>query len=82
MFNTEQKKWRYVVGCLEGVAMAQLMPHCDEVSGEVKLNSLKDLIDILDVAFRDQDKAAMAKRELLGLKQQDCKFSQYYADFQ
>jgi hypothetical protein len=58
------------------------MPHCDEVSGEVKLNSLKDLIDILDVAFRDQDKAAMAKRELLGLKQQDCEFSQYYADFQ
>jgi chromosome segregation ATPase len=69
VFNTEQKKLRYAVGCLKGVALAQLMPLCDEVSGEVKLNSLKDLVDLLDLAFGDQDKAATAKRELLKLKQ-------------
>ena len=81
-FNTEQKKLRYAVGCLRGIALAQLMPHCDEISGEVKLKSLKSLVDLLDLAFGDQDKAATAKRELLRLKQRDREFSQYYAEFQ
>src|SRR6202022_1065679 len=81
-YNTEQKKLRYAVGRLEGVALDQLMPYCDEVTGEVKLNSLKDLIDMLDLAFGDQDKAATAKRELLKLKQRDREFSQYFAEFQ
>jgi hypothetical protein len=81
-FSTEQKKLRYAVGCLKGVALAQLMPLCDEISGEVKLNSLKDLVDLLDLAFGDQDKAATAKRELLKLRQRDREFSQYYAEFQ
>jgi hypothetical protein len=60
---------RYAVGRLDGLAMAQLMPYCDKVSGEAKVDSLKDLIDILYIAFGDQDKAAEAKRELLRLKQ-------------
>ena len=81
-FSNEQKKLRYAVGCLKGVALAQLMPHCDEISGEVKLNTLKDLVDLLDVAFGDQDRAATAKRELEKLKQRDREFSQYYAEFQ
>jgi hypothetical protein len=68
-FNTEHKKLRYAVGRLDGLAMAQLMPYCDKVSGEVKVDSLKDLIDILYIAFGDQDKVAEAKRELLRLKQ-------------
>jgi hypothetical protein len=58
------------------------MPYCDEVSGEVKLDSLRVLVDRLELAFGDQDKAATAKRELLKLKQRDCEFSQYYAEFQ
>jgi hypothetical protein len=58
------------------------MPYCDEVSGEVKLDSLKTLVDMLELAFGDRDKAAMAKRELLKLKQRDHEFSQYYAEFQ
>jgi hypothetical protein len=37
---------------------------------------------MLELAFGDQEKAATAKRELLGLKQRQRKFSQYYAIFQ
>jgi hypothetical protein len=75
-FKTEQKKLRYAVGRLERGALAQIIPYCDEKSGEVKLNFLKTLVDMLELAFGDQDKAAMAKQELLTLKQRDCKFFQ------
>jgi hypothetical protein len=46
-FDTEQKKLRYAVGQLEKVALAQIMPYCDEISGEVKLDCLKTLVDML-----------------------------------
>jgi hypothetical protein len=81
-FNMEQKKLKYTVERQEGVEMAQLRPYCDKISEEVKLDSLKYLIMILDIAFRDEDKTVTAKRELLKFKQQDCEFSQYYAKFQ
>jgi hypothetical protein len=58
------------------------MPYCDEEFGEVKLDSLKTLVDMLELAFRDQDTAETVKRELLKLKQWDREFSQYYAEFQ
>jgi hypothetical protein len=58
------------------------MTYCDEVSGEVKLDSVKVLVDMLELAFGDQDKEATAKQELLRLKQRDRKFSQHYAEFQ
>jgi hypothetical protein len=44
-----------MVGHLEGVAMTQLMSICDKISGELILDSLKNVIDILDVAFGDKD---------------------------
>jgi hypothetical protein len=81
-YDPEQKKLRYAVGRLEKVALAQIMPYCDEVSREVKLDSLKVLIDMLELAFGDQNKVVTAKRELLKLKQRDREFSQYYAEFQ
>jgi hypothetical protein len=37
---------------------------------------------MLELAFADQDKAATAKSELLRLKQRDCEFCKYYAEFQ
>jgi hypothetical protein len=43
-FDTEQKKLMYGVAPLEKVALAQIMPYCNEVSGEVKLDSLKTLV--------------------------------------
>jgi hypothetical protein len=73
-FDTEEKKLRYAVEQQEKVALAQIMPYCNKVLGEVKLDSLKTLVDMLELAFRDQDKAAMGKQELLKLKQRDCEF--------
>jgi len=75
-FNMEQKKLRYALGRLEKIALAQFMAYWDEASGEVKLNSLKVFMEMLDLAFGDQDKAATAKRERLKVKQRDHKFSQ------
>jgi ribosomal protein S15P/S13E len=82
MFDTEQIKPRYALGRLEKVALAQIMPYCDDVSGEVNLDSLITVVDMLELAFGDHDKAATAKRELQRLKQRDRKFSWYLAEFQ
>ena len=56
--NTKQKKLRYVVNQLEKAAQNQVMPYCNEETGEVNLESLKKLLEILDLAFGDQNKAA------------------------
>jgi type IV secretory pathway VirB10-like protein len=69
--DTEQKKLGYAVGRLEKVALAKIMPYCNEVFGDVKLDSLKTLVDMLELVFRDQDKGGTVKRELLKLKQRD-----------
>jgi hypothetical protein len=58
------------------------MPYCDEVSREVELDYLKTERKMLESAFREKDKAAPAKRELLKLKQSDHEFPPYYAEFQ
>jgi hypothetical protein len=81
-FDTEQKKQRYAVGRLEKVALEQIIPYWHEISGEVKLDSFKTLVYMLELAFQDQNKAATTKRELLRLKQRDCEFSQCYVKFQ
>ena len=68
-YNTEQKRLRYAVNRLEKKALKIVLPHCDETTREVRLETLKILIDMLDLAFRDQDRAATARRKLAGLKQ-------------
>jgi hypothetical protein len=40
-FNTEQKKLRYAVERLQKVAMVQIIPYHDKLSGAVKQDSLK-----------------------------------------
>ena len=67
---------------LEKAAQDQLMPYCDKETREVKLDTLKKLLEILDLPFGDQDKAITARRKLLGMKQRDREFSHYFAEFQ
>jgi hypothetical protein len=81
-FDTEQKKRRNAVKRLANVAMAHIMPYCNEVSGEVKLDTLGTKVDMLELAFGEQEKAAMAKGELLKLKLRDGEFIQYCAEMQ
>jgi hypothetical protein len=71
-----------MVGRLEKIALSHIMPYCDAVSGNVKLDSFKTCVDMLQLAFEDQIKAATAKRELLTQKQRDCEYSEYCAEFQ
>ena len=67
---------------LEKAAQDQVMPYCNKESGEGKLEMLKKLLEILDLVFGDQDKAATARRKLLSLKQCDQEFSHYFMEFQ
>ena len=68
------------VGALEGRAINQLAPY---VTGEtVALASLEELIEVLELAFGDPDKAGIIQRELEKLKigAKDT-FSSYFANF-
>ena len=81
-FFNEQSKMRYAANRLEGVALNQIQPYIDRKTGDLKLESLEKLLDLLQLAFGDQDIRATANRELLKLKQKDREFAQYYAEFQ
>jgi len=74
-FNTEQQKLRYAIGHLEQISLAQCVTYCHEASREVKLNYLKVIMEMVDLTFGDQDKAATAKWEFLKLKLRDREFS-------
>ena len=81
-FSNKQFKMRYASNRLEGVALNQIQPYIDRKTGDPKLESLEKLLDLLQLAFGDQDIQATANRELLKLKQKDREFAQYYAEFQ
>ena len=68
------------VGALEGRVINQLAPY---VVGEtVVLASLDELVRVLELAFRDLDKAGIVQRELekLRIGAKDT-FSSYFANF-
>ena len=57
------------------------MPHIRK-DGEIGLEDLPALIQLLEAAFGDPNLVATAERNMRKIKQQDPKFSQYYAEFQ
>ena len=63
-------------------AQDQVLPLCNEITGEVKLDSMKNSIEMLDLVFSVLDTATTARRKLLGLKQYDCQFFHYFMVFQ
>ena len=79
-FTTPQARMRYAVSRLEGVALAQILPHVTETG--VNLDNVEAMITILTTAFGDPDVAATAERELNKLQQKQREFSAYYAEFQ
>jgi hypothetical protein len=54
-FSNNQCKMRYAAYRLDGVALNQIKPYKDRKSGDRKQESLKKLLDLLQLAFRDQD---------------------------
>jgi hypothetical protein len=81
-FTNEQKKMRYTENRLEGIALNQIQPYIDRKSGNLKLNSLEKLLDLLQLAFGYQHNGATTNREFLKLKMKNRELSLYYTEFQ
>ncbi|TKA56069.1 hypothetical protein B0A49_13695 [Cryomyces minteri] len=80
-FSTPESKVIYAISRLEGAAMSQVLPRI-KAGSKVDLDSVEDLIKLLERAFGDPDRKATAQRELRKLKQANRDFHQYLADFQ
>jgi hypothetical protein len=77
--DDKQAQLRYAVSVLGGDALNQIIPFMRD--DKIDLPDLKALIDILERAFGDPDRAATAARKLYALKQGHREFSTYYAEF-
>jgi hypothetical protein len=73
---------RYAANRLEGVPLAQIQPYVGKVTGYVKITNLKIILQMMLLAFNDQDHQTTAKRELSKLQQRNRDFSHYFAEFQ
>jgi hypothetical protein len=62
---------RYAANRLEGIALNQSQWYIDRTSGDLKLECLDKLLDLLQLAFGDQDIQATANSELLKLKMKE-----------
>jgi len=80
-FPDEQSKMRYAFNHLRGVALGQILPHVRE-DGEIGLEDQPAFVQLLEAALGDPDRVATAERNIREIKQKNCKFSQYYAEFQ
>ena len=75
-----QHQLAYAVGFLKGKAYEQILPLIDE--GNINIASVEALITLLENAFGDPDRVRTAERNLQSLRQKNCNFSNYLADFQ
>jgi len=79
-FVDVQHRLAYAVRFLKGKAYEQIPPLIDE--GNINIASVEALITRLENAFGDPDRVCTAKRNLQSLRQKNCNFSHYLADFQ
>jgi len=56
-FPDEQSKMRYAFNRLSGVTLKQILPHVRE-NGDIRLEGLPALIQLLEAAFGDSDRVA------------------------
>jgi len=80
-FPDEQAKMRHAFNRLSGIALKQILPHVRD-NGEIGLEDLSALIQLLEAAFGDPDRVATAERNMKEIKQKNREFSLYYAEFQ
>jgi len=74
-FPDEQSKMRYAFNRLRGVALGHILRHVRE-DGEIGLEDLPAVIQLLEAAFGDPDRVATAKPKMRESKQKNCEFSQ------
>jgi len=72
---------RYAFSRLRGVALGQILPHIRE-DGEIALEDLPAVIQLLEAAFGDPDRVATAEWKMREIKQTNRESSQYYVEFQ
>lgn len=79
-YPDEQSKLRLAINCLTGDALHQVQSYVR--NGTVDLETLADLITILDTAFGNPNRLAEAEAKLATIQQDGRDFSSYYAEFQ
>lgn len=79
-YPTPQSRMTYVTNRLKGVPYAQILPYIRE--GVCQLNDFTDILDILERAFGDPNRARNARNELYRLRQGNKEFSLFFAEFQ
>ena len=70
----------FVTSLLRGNAHQMIYPHI--VNDRIDFNTIKELWDVLDCAYKDLAHQGTAEQELAMLKQATREFSAYFADFQ
>ncbi|KAG0161705.1 hypothetical protein PDIDSM_4973 [Penicillium digitatum] len=79
-FPTPQSRMTYVTNRLKGIPYAQILPYIRD--GICQLNDFTDILDILERAFGDPNRARNARNELYRLRQGNKEFSLFFAEFQ
>jgi hypothetical protein len=79
-FPDEQSKLRYAFSRLEGAALEQLIHLVD--NDHVDLDNFDAFVTSLEEAYGDPDYANTAEHALSKLRQGNCDFISYYAEFQ
>lgn len=79
LYPQDQSKLRYAVSLLEDRALDQVTLHIND--DHINFANLASLTTILETAFGDPGRVAMAERKLRSLRQANRDFSTYYAEF-
>jgi hypothetical protein len=66
---------------LPGTALNLVRSQISETTGQIKLKTLNELLDLLQQAFDDPDRAETAAPEICKLCQKNSTFTAYLADF-
>jgi len=71
---------RYIFNSLKGAAICQIMPHVRE-DGVIGREDLPAFIQLLEAAFGDPNQVATSEWTMWQIRQNNCEFSLYYAEF-
>jgi hypothetical protein len=79
-FSDPQRRLRYAVSLLSGIAYDQVHPYVR--ADRVDLTDVEDLLTILENAFGNPNQRLDAERKLAALRQGNRDFATFYAEFQ
>ena len=71
---------QFAVNSVRGVALGQILPHIREAR-EIGLEGLPAFIQLLEAAFGDPYQVTAAERKMREIKQKNCEFCQYNAQY-